>query len=195
MHISKIAETAEPLIVERGQSAEEAVALILRQFNHVFADANHQRCRTHHGHARFRLHGDVVRIGAGSIEDPRDEKVDGIPPGRKRQVQRGREGTGCAATEPNAPPPAAEMDENVTAIVGGVPPAGFVTRIRHGAGVQPINLAAGLALLLISNSTFIAMPSCQMMEESVFTTWTSSANTAFTSATQTTTPAAYHVSK
>src|SRR5262245_27288938 len=55
-----------------------------------------------------------------------------------------------------APPPGAATMESVTDTVGAVVPAGLLTRMRHGAGVQPTNRAAALALLLICNSTSIA---------------------------------------
>src|SRR5262249_55842603 len=53
------------------------------------------------------------------------------------------------------PPPAAETLESPTLMVGVNTPAGLITRMRHGDGVQPTNRASALVLLLICNSTFI----------------------------------------
>jgi hypothetical protein len=55
------------------------------------------------------------------------------------------------------PPPAAEVLVIRMLTVGPGAPAGLVTRTRHGDGDHETYLPVGFELLLICNSTFIAI--------------------------------------
>jgi hypothetical protein len=56
-----------------------------------------------------------------------------------------------------APPPAADLPVRTTLTEGVRMPDGLVTRIRHGEGAHATKRAPALVLLLICNSTFIAI--------------------------------------